>query len=159
MADGIADAPNTIFTIDGRRAQEDGRRQRARHGAQRQSRRRGSSLLQAPRDRLRDFDDGGTISSEVFSPTGYRGVLIESEGGVPGTTPIEWPWPNLTIADFKEGDGTIVPAFPHHALTADDISALKIDDPQGGVQGIFVKGTDGKTYSLTLRPLLPGETE
>jgi hypothetical protein len=29
----------------------------------------------------------------------------------------------------------------------------------GGAQGMIVKAPDGKTYSLTLRPLLPGESE
>jgi len=31
--------------------------------------------------------------------------------------------------------------------------------PPGGAQGVIVKAPNGKTYSVILRPLLPGESE
>ena len=158
ISGGIADAPNTIFTVEAGGLKKtvvvnaiDMEPSGGPDDAARAS-------LKRLADRLRDFDQGGTISSDAFVPDAYRGILIEQEG-VPGATVLDWPWPDLTTADFKEGDGTIVPAFPHHALAADEISALKVDDPGGGVQGIFLKAPNGATYSLTLRPLLPGEKE
>ena len=32
-------------------------------------------------ERLRDFDRGGTLSSDAFSPAGYRAVLMDASGG------------------------------------------------------------------------------
>ena len=40
-----------------------------------------------------------------------------------------------------------------------DVLELGLGDLPGGVQGVTLTGPDGKIYSLTLRPLLPHETE
>ena len=40
-----------------------------------------------------------------------------------------------------------------------EVAALKLGDISGGAQGLIVKSPDGKTYSLTIRPLLPDESE
>ena len=111
-------------------------------------------------DRLRDFDDGGTISTDVYAPPAYRGVLIEREvdPAVPGPSPTPWPWPDLTIADFPTGDGVSAPGFAHKTLTADELAALNAGDVAGGASGFFVEGPDGKAYTVVLRPLLPEES-
>ncbi len=109
-------------------------------------------------DRLRDFDDGGSISTDVYAPAGYRAVLVEREDTPPNA--IAWPWPDLTLDDFKadiNGEGS--QQFPHRAMTPDEIAALNMGDVSGGMQGAALKGPDGKTYSFILRPLLPDETE
>lgn len=161
MDNGIADAPNTIFTINGgglkKTVTVNALGMDPSGGPDDPARAQFKKLA----DRLRDFDQKGTISSDVYLPTAYRGVLIEREvdPNVPGPAPIEWPWPNVKITDFKEGDGTSGPTFPHKALTAEEVAALKLGDIAGGAQGLVVKAPNGKTYSLTLRPLLPGETE
>lgn len=109
--------------------------------------------------RLRDFDNGGTIATDVYAPTGYRGVLIEREGD-PQAKPMAWPWPDLTIADFKKDiNGAGATQFPHRTMTAEEVAALKLGDVPGGAQGVTLAGTDNKIYSFILRPLLPGETE
>ena len=62
--------------------------------------------------------------------------------------------------DFKEnpnGEGGI--AFPHRALSKAEVDALGIKDVVGGLQNVILTGTDGKVYSLILRPLLPEESE
>jgi hypothetical protein len=111
-------------------------------------------------ERLQDFDQGGTISTDVYVPTAYRGVLVEREvdPAVPGPSASPWPWPELTLDDFPVGDGVSAPTFPHKSLTGDEIAALIVGDVLGGAQGMIVEGPDGKTYAVVLRPLLPDET-
>jgi hypothetical protein len=152
----IADASTSTFTIDAGGVKktvavyalglEDGADAQAR------------KAFQTLADRLRDFDNGGTIASDVYAPTAYRGVLIEQEGG-PAANVIAWPWPHLTVADFEQdpnGEGAI--QFPHRAMTADEVAALDLGDITGGVQGVVLDAPDGKTYSFVLRPLLPEES-
>jgi hypothetical protein len=158
---GIADAPNTIFTINGGGLKKtvviNALGMEPTGGADDAARASFRKLA----DRLRDFDERGTISTDVYVPGAYRGVLIEREVDptIPGPTAADWPWPDLTIADFKEGDGTNGPAFPHKSLTAEEIAALDVGDAFGGAQGVIVKAPTGKTYSVILRPLLPDESE
>ncbi len=111
-------------------------------------------------ERLRDFDSGGTISSDVYAPTAYRAVLIEREG-VEGVNVATWPWPELTLADFTQGanDEANGPQFPHRTLAPAEVTALNLGDVSGGMQGLVIAAPDGKPYSFILRPLLPEETE
>lgn len=44
-------------------------------------------------------------------------------------------------------------------MTADEIAALKLTGIEGGVQGLTLRGPDGKTYSFASRPLLVDEKE
>ena len=49
--------------------------------------------------------------------------------------------------------------FPHRTLTPADVEALGIDGFTGGLQNVPLNGPDGKAYQLSIRPLLPEETE
>lgn len=110
-------------------------------------------------DRLRDFDHGGTIATDVYLPDTFRAILIEREGE-PGAKPLAWPWPALQVSDFKSDvNGSGATAFPHRTTTAVEVQDLGLGDIPGGVQGALLAAPDGKTYSLVLRPLLPGEPE
>jgi hypothetical protein len=110
-------------------------------------------------ERLRDFDAGGTISTDVYAPPAYRAVLIETEvdPAVPAPISKPWPWPDLEIDDFTVGDGVTGPTFPHKTLTADELAAMNVGDVTGGAQGVYLDGPDGKLYSVVIRPLLPDE--
>ncbi|MBA2719629.1 MAG: hypothetical protein H0U52_10365 [Chloroflexi bacterium] len=110
--------------------------------------------------RLKDFDRGGTIDSDVYVPERYRGMILEREPA-PELKPIAWPWPAIAVTDFKKGpgDGTGGSAFPHREMTANEIAALKLTDVAGGLQGPVLKGPDGKLSTFILRPLLVDETE
>jgi hypothetical protein len=108
-------------------------------------------------ERLRDFDRGGSVATDVFQSDRYRGVLIEREPQAgPGAT--KWPWTTIKLADFQAEalpDGGT--SFPRRTLSPDDVGALKIADFGGGLQNIVVAGSDGKSYTLVVRPLLADE--
>ena len=109
-------------------------------------------------DRLRDFDKGGTIGTDVYLPDKFRAVLIE-RGGDPTAKPMTWPWPNVNVTDFKaDVNAAGGSQLPHRTMTAVEVQDLKLGDIPGGVQGVSVIGPDHKTYALVLRPLLPNES-
>lgn len=160
VADGVADAPNTIFTIRAggldKTVQINALFEQEQPGPDSVARSAFSKLAQ----RLKDFDRGGTIDSDIYRPERFRGVIIERDAA-PELKPIAWPWPAVRPADFKPGadDGTGGPVFPHRVMSADEINGLKIDDVAGGLQGPVLKSPDGTLYSFILRPLLVEETE
>ena len=108
-------------------------------------------------ERLTDFDQGGKIPTEIHEPKAYRAVLIESPGAVAPDLRT-WPWPDLTVADFQPDADPNGIQFPHRTMTPAEVELLGVRDVQGGFQGMLVTGTDGKTYTVALRPLLPGES-
>lgn len=155
---GIADAPNTIFTIHAggidKTVTVNALSEEAQPGPDALA--RGAFWKLA--SRLSDFDEGGRVPTDVYTPAGYRGVLIEREPQ-PGVEPRTWPWSSIQLSDFKPGpeDGSGPTTFPHRTLTPTEVSELQLDGIEGGVQGIAIKGSDGKVYGLVLRPLLPDD--
>ena len=159
ISGGIADAPNTIFTvhaggvdkmvvvnalgIDTAADQDAAARAAFARLAQ----------------RLQDFDQGGTIGSDVYQPERFRGVLTPRDPAPAAA--MAWPWSSLTPADFKEGanDGGGGPTLPHRTMTPAEVAALKLGDVEGGVQGLTLAGPSGATYGFILRPLLADEQE
>lgn len=107
-------------------------------------------------ERLRDFDQGGSIETQAYVPERYRGVLYDAFGGA---EPVPWPWPDIEPDDFVAQDDPEVPAsgFPHRVMTADEVAALALDDIEGGFQGVTLELPDGSRFSFALRPLLPDE--
>ena len=107
-------------------------------------------------DRLADFDQGGTIATEVYEPAAYRGSLLESPGmNAPDLR--DWPWDELTVADFEANADPNGLSFPHRTMTADEVAELGIAPHEGGLVGLPLRGTDDKLYTLSLRPLLPDD--
>ena len=159
VAGGIADAPDTIFTI---------------HAGGLDKTVTVNALSEATPDvpdglaraaflklanRLGDIDRGGTIDSDVFAPAAYRGVLLS--GDAAAIAPKDWPWPAIQPTDFTDPDAASGGGIPlaHRVLTVDDVAALGLEDVAGGLQGIVLKGPDSKIYLLTIRPLLADEKE
>lgn len=108
-------------------------------------------------DRLADFDNGGSITTDVFTPANYRAILMDG-AAAPDQKP--WPWADIKPADFP------FPADPNEfqmaqrVLTPADVEKLGLKDIEGGFQGMILVGpNDGKIYSLSLRPMLPDETK
>jgi hypothetical protein len=157
---GIADAPNTIFTVHA-----GGIDKTVTINALSEEPRPGPDALARAAfwklaSRLQDFDQGGRVATDVYAPDRFRAVLIEREAQ-PGVGPLPWPWPDIAFADFKPGpqDGSGPTTFPHRTLSAAEAAVLKLDGIDGGVQGIALKAPDGKIYGLVLRPLLGDEKE
>jgi hypothetical protein len=108
-------------------------------------------------DRLTDFDQGGKIATDVYQPEAYRGVLFDATG-IEAPDIRQWPWPDFTAADFKPDADPNGLQFPHRKMTPAEIDLLNVTDYQGGFQNLVLTAPDKKLYTLSLRPLLPGET-
>ena len=99
---GIADAPDTIFTIHAGGVDKTvvvnalGRTRVT--GPDALARAAFSKLA----ERLQDFDQGGTINTDVYHGRAIAGLLID-RGPSRGIAAVDWPWPALTPADFKDG--------------------------------------------------------
>ena len=160
LSDGIADAPNTIFTIRAggldKTVVVNALSEETRPGPDAVAR---SAFLSLAK-RLQDFDLGGTISSDVYEADRYRGVLSPRDGAPAGTS-LDWPWPAIKPIEFKEGpsDGSGATILPHRTMSTDEVAALKLADIEGGVQGLTLRGPDGAIYSFILRPLLVDEKD
>lgn len=109
-------------------------------------------------DRLTDFDQGGTIATDVYEPEAYRGVLFEAPG-VEAPDVRDWPWPDIKPGDFTPDPDPNANQFPQRRMTIEEVDALGIKDYQGGLQNLVLKSSDGKTWTFSLRPLLPGEPD
>ena len=107
-------------------------------------------------ERLTNFDQDGTFATDVYVPSGYRGILLDT-GGFPGEAPIEWPWADIKPADFIGDEATGV--LPTRVMTAEELAVLGVDGFEGGFQGMTLVDPDdpAKTYSFGIRPLLPDE--
>ena len=103
-------------------------------------------------EKLRTFAD--VIGNEQpYTPTGYRGILIEVDQ--PFGPVVDWPWTDLTPADFKSGENEF---FKTRSMTPAEVDALGIARITGGMTGVAVQ-SEGQVYTFSLRPLLPDETE
>jgi hypothetical protein len=109
-------------------------------------------------DRLADIDQGGSIATAVYEPETYRASIIESPGMVAPDI-IDWPWADLTVADFKPDADPNGLSFPHRTLTTDEVAKLGVKDFEGGFNGLALRGSDDKVYTLALRPLLPDDKD
>ena len=162
IAGGIADAPDTTFTIRAggidKTVVVNALGMDTRGGPDTVARAAFSKLAA----RLQDFDQGGSIDSDVYQAERSRGILSERDA-TPGVEVLDWPWPAIKPADFKaganDGSGTGGPIVPHRTMTADEVAALKLTGIEGGVQGLTLRGPDGKAYSFATRPLLVDEKE
>ncbi|MCJ7710164.1 MAG: hypothetical protein MUQ32_04970, partial [Chloroflexi bacterium] len=152
----VADAPTAVFTIN---AENDSKTVSAMAlGLEGQQ---GVDSLVLGRlaqlgERLRDFDQGGTLASDPYLADAYRGVLFEQQG-IQGVQVRDWPWADVQPSEFT------FPADPNalqqgtRTLTPEDAAAVGVPGFENGISGVYPSGPDGKTYSLVIRPLLPDE--
>ncbi len=107
---------------------------------------------------LTSIEKGGAITATDYAPSAYRGILMEAPGVTdPGVK--AWPWTDLEPGDFVPAADPNGLQFPHHTLTPAQVEALGVTGFEGGLQNVTLTGSDGKTYTLSVRPLLPDETE
>jgi hypothetical protein len=152
----VADAPTTTFTIDAGGAKRAVAIMALGIGtpdAPDASGRAGFDLLAT---RLGNFGQDGTVPTDEYTPTRYRGILLE---GFPGNPPASWPWTDVMPADFvAAGDPNALPT-PSRVLTPAQVEALGVTPFTGGFQNLTLRGPDGKLYALAVRPLLPDESK
>ena len=102
-------------------------------------------------ERLRGFSAPGAA---LWTPDRYRGILSPDAFG----NPRDWPWADITPADFHELKVPNGFTWNARTMTAAEIAALGLEDIEGGFLNLVLNGPgDGKVYSFTLRPLLPDE--
>ena len=107
-------------------------------------------------ERLQDFDSGGTFPTNEYAPERFRGILVEGQPGAPDVK--AWPWSHLKPADFVSNPDPNAFQLPTRVLTVAEVETLDISAYRGGFQGLSLTGpSDGKTYTLSIRPLLPDE--
>lgn len=107
-------------------------------------------------ERLRDFDRGGSLSSDPYSPAAYRAVLTDATGS--GQAGRAWPWSSIKLDEFSFPADSSALRQGSRVMSPDEIAALGISGAESGVQsGVAVTGPDNKLYSLVVRPLLPDE--
>ncbi len=92
-----------------------------------------------------------TSTEQPYLPAAYRAVLIDVEQ--PFGPVMDWPWTDLTPADFASGENEF---FKSRALTSAEVDELGIEGIAGGMIGVATQ-FEGKVYTLSLRPLLPDE--
>jgi hypothetical protein len=106
---------------------------------------------------LNDFGNQSGLDLDdlaAYEPELYKVLLMEGFGEPVGQV-LDWPWDDLTVADWpdaEEPDGRI--AF----LDAEHVAKLT-DVPNGGHIGIWVTTPDGTNVQFGIRPLLPDEIE
>jgi hypothetical protein len=159
LAGGIADAPSTIFTLNAGGLEKTVVISALAEGGTAGPDAAARAEFFKLAERLRDFDEGGSISTDQYHADRYRGVLTERDPANGGSA-LTWPWPAIRPADFAQGqDGNGGASLPHRTLTQADVDALGIEGTAGGLQGVALAGPNGKAYSLIVRPLLPEEPE
>ena len=153
----IADAPTAVFTINAENDSKTVSVNALGMEGQPGPDSRVLAQLQTLGERLRDFDQGGSLASDPYEASAYRGVLLEQQG-LPGVQVRDWPWPDITPADFKLPADPNVLAQGTRTLTVEEATAIGVDGWQNGIAaGLYLNGPDGKAYSLVVRPLLPDE--
>ncbi len=153
----IADAPTSVFTVNADGAQKTVSMVALgiddQPGPDAAIRRAMGALA----ERLRDFDQGGSLASDAYQPAAYRGVLIDAGGGAAQNVH-PWPWTTIGPADFgAQGDpeGSVMRT---RRLTPDEAATIGVSGFESGVSsGLWLRGQDGAVYSFVLRPLLPDE--
>jgi hypothetical protein len=107
---------------------------------------------------LTKIDEGGAIETTEYVPAAYRGILMESPGVV-APDMRTWPWPDIEVADFQPDADPNGLQFPNRTMTPAEVEILGVDGYEGGFMNMILKADDAMTYTFSLRPLLPDETE
>ena len=101
---------------------------------------------------IRTFGDK-IAGEQPYLPPAYRAILIKVDQ--PFGPVVQWPWTDLTPDDFKGGANEV---FQTRAMTPAEVDVLGIKGITGGMIGVAVQYKN-QVYTLSLRPLLPDETE
>ena len=110
-------------------------------------------------DRLVGLGSGGAVTTAQYVPTAYRVTLLESPG-VAAPDIVAWPWDDVAIDDFKPSGEPNGLQFPQLTMTPEQVAELGVTDFEGGYQNLVITGpSNGMTYTVAVRPLLPDESD
>ena len=112
-------------------------------------------------ERLRDFDQGGTLASAPYAAPAFRGVILEQQGIEDAQLQVrDWPWPDLAPSDFTLPEDPMTLPQGSRTLTPEEAAAVGVEGYENGISsGVYIRDDAGKVYSLVIRPLLPDEQE
>jgi len=90
-----------------------------------------------------------------YDPDFYRVFLMDATEAVPQNPALDWPWDDLTPADFQT---TADDTRPQANLDKAHVAEVETV-PSGGRSFVYIKAADGgdKLYSVGIRPLFPDE--
>ena len=103
-------------------------------------------------DRLADFDQGGTIATDVFTPANYRGILMDG-AAAPDQKP--WPWTDIKPADFPFPADPNAFQMAQRVLTPSDVDHLGLEDIEGRLPGVGPGGPERRQDLLAVAPSAP----
>ena len=104
---------------------------------------------------LQNFDAAGTSGAGPYEPKGFRAQIWDAGGAAPNAR--AWPWRDLDVSDFKPPAGQPDSSFLRRVMSPAEVASLGLTGFEGGAQGLALRAPDEKTYTFTLRPLLPDE--
>lgn len=146
----VADMPTSIFTISIGGATK----QVSVMGLSPESHQQDKAIITAIAalaHRLNTF--GGSVTgAKPYEPTAYRAILNPVDQAVGNV--IDWPWTDLRADDFTSGVNEFLRT---HVVTPAQVEAVGIRSIAGGMSGVSVR-SNGKVFTLSIRPLLPDET-
>lgn len=92
--------------------------------------------------------------AEYVAPSSL--AILAATEAAPGVVAGPWPWPDVAPAAFDRPAANDPFGFTRHVLTDAQASAVSV---QPGTAGgpLTLKGPDGKTYLVVIRPALPDE--
>jgi len=159
----VADAPDTIFTIatddvsKTATAQALGMADDPTNPDASNPDAAAIKALKALYDTLVPFGDqiarGNATDAGLYQPTAYRATLQEGQGAEGEM--IDWPWTDVTLDAFLSNPDS---SFRVATFTPEQAKALS-PTPEGGLFSVAVIGPDRLPYQISLRPLLPEETQ
>jgi hypothetical protein len=149
----VADAGSTIFTLNAAGLQKVVNIYALFEGPDPnvpdQADRAGFSQLQAVLNNFATQDGLGDVTP--YDANFYK-VILQEGFGEPVGTAVDWPWDDLTTADFPAGDE------PGGIAILDKAHVEKLlETPNGGHIGVWAHDPDGNLIQLGVRPLLPDE--
>ena len=83
-------------------------------------------------DRLADFDQGGSIATDVYKPAAYRGILMDG-AAAPDQKP--WPWADIKPADFPFPADPNAFQLAQRVLTPADVDEARLRRCRGRLPG------------------------
>ena len=152
----VADAPTAVFTVNAGGVNKQVSAYALGIDVQSSPDAPARAAFEQLKERQQDFDHGGLYATDEYAPERYRGILMEGQPGAPDSR--SWPWKTVAPSDFVPNPDPNAIQLPARVMSVAEVETLGVDPYRGGFQGLTLIGPgNGKTYTFSLRPLLPDE--